>query len=42
MTAAEWAVTVGGALLIVLELWFFLGGRRRPSSRGLSETWRAR
>ena len=30
MDTAEWLVTVGGALLIGLTLWFFLGGRKAP------------
>lgn len=28
MSASEWIVTLGGAALIALELWFFLG--RKP------------
>jgi hypothetical protein len=31
MDAAEFLVTVGGALLIVLTLWFFLGGRKKAA-----------
>jgi hypothetical protein len=28
MTPLDWAVVLGGAGLVVLELWFFLGGLR--------------
>jgi hypothetical protein len=28
MTPLDWAVVLGGAGLVVFELWFFLGGLR--------------
>jgi len=34
MTPVEWAVVLGGAALIVFELWFFLGGSPGRSSGG--------
>lgn len=34
MTPTEWAVVLGGAALIVFELWFFLGGLPGRSRRG--------
>lgn len=34
MTPIEWAVVLGGAALVVFELWFFLGGLPEWKRRG--------